>query len=79
MGRTANLAIGGLSIDNQLTSWTRPSNMEMRLCWYRNKNGSMWTYDLIDRLMVELETIIALAVMTYIVETNLYELHSMNE
>ena len=39
----------------------------------------MWTYDLIDRLMVELETIIALAAMTYIVETNLYELHSMNE
>ena len=46
----------------------RPSNMEIGLCWYQNKNGSMWTYDLTDHLMVELETIIALATMTYIVE-----------
>ena len=29
--------------------------------------------------MVELQTIIALATMTYIVETNLYELHPMDE
>ena len=53
--------------------------MEIRLCWYQNKNGSMWTYDLTNHLMVELETIIALATMTYIVETNLYELHPMDE
>ena len=57
----------------------QPSNMEIGLCWYQNKNGSMWTYDLTDHLMVELETIIALATMTYIVETNLYELHPMDE
>ena len=39
----------------------------------------MWTYDLTDHLMVMLETIIALATMTYIIETNLYELHLMKE
>ena len=31
----------------------------------------MWTYDLMDHLMVELESIIALATTTYIVETKL--------
>ena len=41
--------------------------------------GQMWTYDLINHLMVELETIIALAIMTCSLETNLYELHPMNE
>ena len=39
----------------------------------------MWTYDLTNHLMVELETIIALATMTYIVKTNLYESHPMDE
>ena len=53
----------------------RPSNMKIGSCWYQNKNESMWTYDLKDHLMVELQTIIALNKMTYIVETSLYELH----
>ena len=57
----------------------RHSNMEIGLFWYQNKNGPKWVYDLRDHLIVELETIIALATMTYIVETNLYELHPMNE
>lgn len=39
----------------------------------------MWTYDPIDHLMVELNTIIALAIMIYNVGTNLHELHSMDE
>ena len=39
----------------------------------------VWTYNLANDLMVELETIIALAIMIYIVETNLYELHPMDE
>ena len=39
----------------------------------------MWTYDLTDDLIVEFETIIALATMTYIVKTYLYELHPMAE
>ena len=49
--------------------------MEVGLCWYQNKNGSMWTYDLTYHMMLELETIIALAIMTYIIETNMYALH----
>jgi hypothetical protein len=39
----------------------------------------MWTYNLTNHLMVELETVIGLAIMVYIVETNLYELHLMDE
>ena len=39
----------------------------------------MWTYDLMDHLMLALETFIALATMTYIVQTNLYELHLMDD
>ena len=32
-----------------------------------------------DHLMVGLETIIALSILIYIVQTNLYELHPMDE
>jgi hypothetical protein len=39
----------------------------------------MRTYDSTTHLMVELETIIALAIMTYVVKTNMYEAHPMNE
>ena len=39
----------------------------------------MWTYDLTDHLMVGLETIFTWATMIYIVKTNLYELHPMDE
>ena len=46
----------------------QPSNMELGLFKYGNKNGSMWTYDLTHHLMVKLEIIIAFASMTYIVE-----------
>ena len=45
----------------------RPSNMEIGLCWYQNKNGSLWTCDWMDHLMVELKTINALATMIYII------------
>ena len=53
--------------------------MEIRLCWYQNKNGSIWTYGLTDNFLVGLETIIALSTLTYIVENNLYELYPMDE
>jgi hypothetical protein len=39
----------------------------------------MWTNDFTIHWMVELETIIALATMICIVDTNLYELHPMDE
>ena len=51
------------------------SYMEIGLCWYQNNNESIWTYDLTDHVMVELEIIIALATMTYIVKTNSYGLY----
>ena len=35
----------------------------------------MWTCDMTNHAMVELDTIIALATTTSITETNLYELH----
>ena len=53
--------------------------MDKRLCWYQNKNGSIWTCNLTNDLMVELETIIALAIMIYNVEKNSYKLHPMDE
>ena len=57
----------------------RPSNVEIGLCWYQKGANNKWTYDLIDHLMVDLETIIALATMTYIGESNVYELHPGDE
>ena len=53
--------------------------MEIGLCWFQNKNGLVRTHNMSDHLKVELETIIALGIMTYIVETNLYELHPMDD
>jgi len=44
--------------------------MKIKLSWYQNKNGSIWAYNFIDYLIIEFKTIIALAQMTYIVETN---------
>ena len=38
--------------------------------------NNKWTYDLIDHLMANLEIIIALASMTYIVNLDGYELQS---
>ena len=43
----------------------RPSNMEIGLCWYGKGTNSKWTYDLTYHLMVELETINALASNIY--------------
>ena len=53
--------------------------MKIWLYWSQNKNGSMWTYDLIDPLMIKLDAIIALTKMTYIIDTNVYELHLVDE
>jgi hypothetical protein len=41
--------------------------------------GLKWNYDLTDHIMVELDTIIALANLTYDVETDTYELHPSDE
>ena len=57
----------------------RPSNMEINLCWYKKGTNNKWSYDLTDHLMVDLETIIALASMTYVVDLDAYELHRGDE
>jgi hypothetical protein len=60
----------------------RPSNMEIGLCWYRKGTNNKWTYNDIDHLMRNLETMIAIASMTYIIgviDWDAYELHPGDE
>jgi hypothetical protein len=57
----------------------RPNNAEVGLCWYQKFAGLKWSYDLTNYIMVELNSVIALANLTYDVETNMYELHPSDE
>jgi hypothetical protein len=56
-----------------------PSNMEIGLCWYLKVTNNKWTHKLIYHLMIDLETIIALASMPYIIDLDAYELHPGDE
>ena len=56
-----------------------PSNMKIGLCWYRKGIDNKWTYNLPVHLMAYLETIIAIASMTCIIELHAYELHLGDE
>ena len=50
------------------------------LCWYQKGTDNKWTYvDRTDRLVVDLEPIIALDSMTYIADLDAYELHPCDE
>ena len=49
------------------------SYMDIGLYWYQKGTINKWTYDLTNHLMVDLETIIALATMTYIAKLDVYE------
>ena len=42
----------------------RPNNVDVGLCWYQKSARLKWSYDLIDHIMVELDTVIALANLT---------------
>ena len=53
--------------------------MEIGLCSYQKGTNNKWTYNLRNYLMVDLNTIIALASMTYIVDIDAYELHLGDE
>jgi hypothetical protein len=53
--------------------------MESGLCWYKKGTNNKWTYDLTNNLMVDLETIITLAFMTYILDLDAYEFHPRDE
>ena len=52
-----------------------PSNMKIDLCWYKRGTNNKWTYNLTDHLMIDLETISALASMTCVIDLDAYELH----
>ena len=45
----------------------------------KKNNNNKWTYDLIDHLMLGLETIIAITSMTFIIDLDAYELHLRDE
>ena len=60
--------IMGREFDNFLVDYWDPIDlmdhslgMEIDLCWYQKGTNNKWTYDLMDHLMVDLETIIAIA------------------
>ena len=53
----------------------RSSHMEIGLYWYKKDHGSLWTYDVTDHIMVDLKTIIALTIVTFVLRKTLYELH----
>lgn len=56
----------------------RPSNMENGLCQYQ-EGTTKWIYNVIENLMVDLETLIVLASMTYTTYLDVYELHPRDE
>ena len=47
-----------------------PNNVEVGLCWYQKSPELKWSYDLTYHIMVELDVVIALANLTYDVETD---------
>ena len=57
----------------------RPNNVEVGLSWYQKSAGLKWSYDFTYHIMVELDTVIALANLMYDVETYTYELHPSDE
>ena len=60
----------------------QPSNMESGLCWHEKGTNNKWTYNDIDHLMRSLETMIAIASMTYtvgVIDWDAYELHMGDE
>ena len=62
----------------QSTRWT--VHQTWRLVYVGIKKGTnKWIYDLTDHLMVDLETTIALASMTYIIDSDVNELHPGDE
>ena len=53
--------------------------MEIGLCWFKKETNNKWTFDLMDHLMLNLKSIIALIFLTYIVDLYAYELHMGDE
>jgi hypothetical protein len=55
------------------------SSMEIDLYWHQKRTNNKWSDDLPHHLMVDLEVIIALASMRYIVNLDAHELHPGDE
>ena len=55
------------------------SRTEISLCSYKKGTNNKWTYNLTDHLIIDLETMIELASMTYIADIDAYELHPGDE
>ena len=53
--------------------------MDIGLCWYKKETNNKSTYDLMDHLTIDLEIIIALTSITYMVDLDAYELHPGGE
>ena len=53
--------------------------MQIGLCCYQKGTNNKWTFDLTTHLMVDLEKIIAIGSMTYIVDIDAYELYPGDE
>ena len=49
--------------------------MEIGLCWCQKGTNNEWTYNFMEHLIIDLETIVALASVTYIVDLDAHELH----
>ena len=54
-------------------------NTKIDFRWYKKGTNNKWTYDMMDHLMVGLETINALAFWTYVIGLDAYELHPWDE
>lgn len=46
----------------------QPSHIKIGLCWYQKNHGLLWTYDLTNHIMIDLESIIALATIVVVVK-----------
>ena len=55
------------------------SSIEIGLRWYKKWTNNKWTYVLTDHLMLDLESIIALAFVIYIVDFVAHDLHPADE
>lgn len=57
-----------------LLAWS--SHVEIGLCWYQKDQVSMWTYDITNHVMIDLDIVIALVIITFMEVINFYELSS---
>ena len=82
-GRVTRLyGISMKSVDgvHEFNWWmNHPSNIEIGLWCYKKWTNNKWTYNLTDHLMLDLETMIAIAYMTYIIDLEFDELHLGDE